>query len=56
MAPRKQIGFPFWFDLILVPHVVSNFVYSALEYNFTSLEYEYEGTALTPSCKGREID
>jgi hypothetical protein len=46
MTPRKQIGIPIWSDPILICEVVSNFVFSTLEYNFTSLEYEFEGNDL----------
>ena len=33
-----------------------DFVFSALEFIFTSLVYEFEGMALTPSCKGLRLD
>ena len=56
MALKKQTGFPFWCDPILFPWAISYLIFSALEYIFTSLKYEFEGIALTPSCKGLEVD
>ena len=56
MVPRKQIVFPLWSDLIFFPQAVLYFVFSALEYNLNSCGYEFEGMALTPSCKGLDID
>ena len=51
---RKQIGLgPSWF-FSLWPYQI--LVFSALEYNFTSLEYEVQRMVLTPSCIGLGVD
>ena len=56
MAPRKHIGVPFWSYSILFPHVMSYFIFGTLKYNFISLDYEFQGMVLTPSCKGLGVD
>lgn len=40
-TPRNQIGCSFWSDPIFLSRAVSDFIISALEYNFNSLEYEH---------------
>ena len=52
MAQRKQVEFSFWLNTYLFPWAMSSIVFSAFINNFTSLEYEFQGMALTPSCKG----
>lgn len=41
---------------MLVPWVVLDFVFIALEYKFSLLEYEFQGMVLTPSCKDLGVD
>ena len=56
MAPREVNWVSVFVNPILFLGAVLDFVFSALEYNINPLEYEYQGMALTPSCKGIGVD
>ena len=50
------IGLSFWSNPILFPRAGPIFDFSALEYDVTSLEYDFQGMPVTPSCKGLRVD
>ena len=52
----KWIGFPFLSNPTLFLIAVSYSIFSALEYNFSLLEYEFLRMTLTPSYNGVGVD